>query len=573
MKEQSQGIQVAKMSPLKIVGLEYLVDENDINVKFQVFSFRRKQMVSFLIRRSKLSPTILKEEIAKNAGVFPDDIIKLYQTAEDYINIMLTQEDSEVWTEAHYKIGFRYRDDELIFAADEIYTKDKVIHSRYYGRLDMHSQGNLEEIRSMYATLIESKSVALPLSMLAAASTVLSFSNHAWDTHIYNFIVHLLGSSSTGKSTILKLVASFSGNPDAVNGFFLSYLSTSNAIIESLCDSYGHPFVIDEFSTAKRKSNWTAEVYTIANGMEKARCVASGQMIQESTGFQGVYVSSGEISLSSKCGNNDGILARLFEITTDYDYSDNPDDKFTTSSSEADYIKTIATRNYGILTPLIAQALLTNSHKYNYLRQGWLNRTKDKVREEVLELDVADRIMEYVAIIMTACEVMEDILDLEFEKEHIFEYFFYQFLYKYSGDSNMDVKVYDAIKAFIGVNKDKLYDSMHIFGLPRLNDDAIGYFVDLSHYENKNRHRGTDGKYYDYLYIFPIDTMEDYLKGRGFEDPKTAINSLRKKKLIKYSRSGNNPKLDLLIDNVNVPMYAFWIESTDMDSMGMRSIF
>lgn len=375
MVVNSTELQVAEMSPLKIVGLESLCDENDINIKFQTFSFLKKHMVDFSIRRSDLLPAILKKRIAENAGILPNDINKLCQMVEEYIKSLFMEDRPGVWTDAHYKIGFRHRDGELVFQAYSIYTKDTVIPSRYYGRLDLQPRGSLEKIREMYATLIESRSVALPLSMLAAASTVLSFSNHEWDTHIYNFIVHLLGSSSTGKSTILKLVASFSGNPDAVNGFFLSYLSTSNAIIESLCDSYGHPFVIDEFSTARRKSNWSEEVYTIANGMEKSRCAAGGQMLQKSTGFEGIYVSSGEISLSSKCGNNDGILARLFEITTDYDYSDNPDDKFTTSSRESDYIKTIATNNYGIMTPLIAQALLKNSHKYNYLRQGWLTRT------------------------------------------------------------------------------------------------------------------------------------------------------------------------------------------------------
>ena len=566
-------VQQAQPNLMKIVGLEKLQDESDTNIKFQIYSFNVNRMVDFSIKRTELSAEMLKKKISANDGVCPKDMNKLFLAVEEYVNSMLIQGDSSTWSVAHYKIGFRIRNGELVFLADSIYTKNGVIQSRYYGRIDLQPKGDFEEIRSMYATLIESKSVALPLSVLAAASTVLSFSNHAWDTHIYNFIVHLLGSSSTGKSTILKLVASFSGNPDAVNGFFLSYLSTSNAIIESLCDSYGHPFVIDEFSTAKKKSNWTEEVYTIANGMEKARCAAGGRMLQESTGFQGIYVSSGEISLSSKCGNNDGIMARLFEITTDYDYSDNPDNKFTTSSSESDYIKSVVTNNYGILTPLIAQALLRKSDRYNYLRQGWLNRTKQRFRTDALDLNIADRIMEYLAVIMTACEVMQDILELKFDLDRIFDYYYYHFLEKYSGDCNMDVRVYDVIKGFIGINKDRLYDSMNIFGVPRLNDDYIGYFVNLSHYENKNRHRGADGKYYDYLYMFPIDIIEDYLKGRGFEDPKTAINSLRKKKLIKYSRSGNNPKFDLPIDGVNVPMYAFWLESTEMDSMGMRGIF
>ena len=85
----------------------------------------------------------------------------------------------------------------------------------------------------------------------------------------------------------------------------------------------------------------------------------------------------------------------------------------------------------------------------------------------------------------------------------------------------------------------------------------------MSHYENQNRHKGADGKYYDLLYVFPVEYVEEYLKQRGFEDPKQAINTLRKQKLIKASRSGNNPKLDLQTETVKMDTYAFWVEKQD----------
>ena len=124
----------------------------------------------------------------------------------------------------------------------------------------------------------------------------------------------------------------------------------------------------------------------------------------------------------------------------------------------------------------------------------------------------------------------------------------------------MDVKVYDAIKAFVSVNRNKMYDANDYWGVPPLKDEYIGYFADLSYKPNRDRHSVADGTYYDYLAIFPIDIIHQYLKSKGFEDPKSAINTLRKKKLIKYSRSGSNPKFDLPIDGINVATYAFWLE-------------
>jgi hypothetical protein len=543
-----------------IVGLEMLTDEGDINVKFSFYNFKEQRMETFSILRSQLTPASMKKNIVQRGGVCPKNLRKLCEVAEDYINKIIIENTPTTWSYAHCRIGFRMMQGELVFAADSIYTKDEVIPSRYYGRVPLQPQGDLSEIKELYKVLHENKSVALPLSMVGAASVVLSYSNHKWGTHIYNFIVHLQGTSSTGKSTILKLVASFTGNPDVPNGCFLSYLSTTTSIIESLCDSYGHPYVIDEFSTAKRLNDWNAVVYTISNGMQSGRVYAGGMKLQESKGFEGIYVSSGEISMSCKCGVNKGILARLFEITTDYDYSGKHDEKFTTSCEESDYIKSVASNNYGILAPAVAQKLLQYPDKYNHIRKGWLYKVKSRFVADGLVLNVADRVMEYIAIIMTACEVMQDVLEMSFDIDKIFEYYYFQLLYKHSGDENLDVKVYDAMKSYIVANRRKMYDANYIWGIPALDDEHVGYFVDLSHYPNKDRHKAADGKYYDYLAMFPIGQVQDYLKGRGFEDPKAAMNTLRKRRLIKYTRSGSDPKLDYPIDGINVPMYAIWLD-------------
>ncbi|NLL79212.1 MAG: DUF927 domain-containing protein [Clostridiales bacterium] len=548
------------MKIFSIDGLELLIDEDDVNVKFSIFDFRKQCMSQFSIKRSVLSPATLKKEIVRRGGICPQDIRKLYNLAEEYVNKIIIANESSTWSYAHCNIGFREFQGELVFAANSIITKNGIVESRYYGRVPLQPKGKLEELKQLYQVLVKNQSVAVPLSILGVASVVLSFANHVWETHVYNFIVHLLGTSSIGKSSILMLISSFSGNPSIPNGTFLSYLSTPNSIIESLCDSYGHSFVIDEFSTADSKKNWTSEVYTIANGMRKNRSTAGGMKLQESKGFEGVYVSSGEISMSCKCGTNEGISARLLEITADYDYSNNTLDKFTTSSQESDYIKTVASNNYGLIVPAVAQYLLKNPSKYNYLRTVWLNKTKDRYKLDAITLNIGNRVMEYVAIIMTACEVLQDVLEVELDKDKIFEYFYFQFLYKRSDDENIDVKVYDAMKSFISANRKKLYDANFVWGVPPLDEEHIGYFVDLSHYTNKDRHKGADGKYYDYLAIFPVDTINTYLKGKGFEDPKFAINTLRKKKLIKASRSGSNPKLDYPIDGINVPMYAIWLD-------------
>lgn len=556
--------------PFQIVGVEYLNDENNFNLKFRVMNFAMGKMADFDIKRTELTPATLECELKRNGGICPENCKKLCDKIEKVVNQILLGKLPVAISYAHYGIGWRFVNGEILFLADKIYKGSDVIPSRYYGLRDVSSKGNIDCIKELFNDLILSGSIALPLSMLGAASVVLSYSNLVWDTHIYNFIVHLLGSSSTGKTTILKMIASYSGNPNSQNGFFTSYLSTSNYLVEKLCDSYGHPFAIDEFSVAKVK-DFTSEVYTIANGVEKGRCSAGGRSTQVQRGFQGIYVSTGENSINTRCSSNEGISARLFEITPDFDFDANSGNKFTTSSKESDKIKTVASNNYGILAPLVAKELMKNSKKYDYLRIGWLKRTKNRYEDEKLELNIFDRVSEYVAIIMTACEVMMRVLDMKFDVDRIFDFYFYHFIYKYSGDANIDVKVYDAIRSFISANRNRIQNASYDWGIPVLEDGKIGYFCDMSYKPNKDRHQAS-GEYYDFLFMFPIETVEDYLRSKGFGEPRVAVNSLRKRKLIKYTRSGNNPKLDVDIENIKTPMYAFWLKRGDDNIAGMRGL-
>lgn len=180
--------------------------------------------------------------------------------------------------------------------------------------------------------------------------------------------------------------------------------------------------------------------------------------------------------------------------------------------------------------------------------------------------------MNYVAIIMTAAEVMESVLDIGLNLMELFFFYYFHFLYKNSEDTNMPTKVYSVVRQMILVNQEKLYNTSQIIGMPYLSEENCGYKIDLSHYPNRDRHKGADGKYYDLIYIFPVEYAEEYLKQRGFEDPKQAINTLRKQKLIKSSRSGNNPKYELQTETVKMDTYAFWVEKqNDLYKYGVNT--
>lgn len=66
-------------TPLSIIGLEELCDENDINIQFGVYNCRLQRMSRFSIRRTELTPALLKCNIVQNGGSGTDFIKKFRQ--------------------------------------------------------------------------------------------------------------------------------------------------------------------------------------------------------------------------------------------------------------------------------------------------------------------------------------------------------------------------------------------------------------------------------------------------------------------------------------------------------------
>lgn len=554
---QEDGLDIA---PYKVKAIEALVDDNDYNIVISVWNGFKKTMVQFSILRSELNAASLKRNITKNGGIIPvkaRDLKALVEMTEFQVNKMILSDDSCVWKSAHNNLGYIVRDGKVEFDGADVITEDGVNKSRYYGRFNIKSVGNFENIREMFNRLLETDSPALPLLMLGASATILSYSNKAWDTHIYNFVVHLLGTSSSGKSTVAKAIASFGGSPEGADGFFMSYLGTNNAIVKMVTSVHGVPIAIDEFSASGYRKDWSNFIYTLSNGYGKERCKAGGKDLEEQETFENVFVSTGEMSLSSKCSHLEGLQARLIEIDNDLEYSLGCS-KFTQSAEESDYIKTVVSENYGILTPLIVKELFANSDTYNSRRKFWIQVCKEKYQKDSFILNISDRIFEYIAIIMVSAEVMQVVLKLTFDLNRFFDYYYFYFIERKAEDGNLWEKVYEVVQRMIFDNRKRLVYLNTKNGVPRLEDEQVGYEIDLSSYPDRDRHKDAEGNYCDFLFAFPISFVEKYFMERGYDDLKTKMKILKKQKLIKYGSSGCKYNLD--VEGIPTPTYAFWFK-------------
>lgn len=105
---------------------------------------------------------------------------------------------------------------------------------------------------------------------------------------------HLMGASSTGKTTALRLAASVWGNPDR---YIRQWRATANGL-EGLAAVHNDGLLIlDELSQCDGKQ--AGEVaYMLANGKGKARASRSGSA-REAASWRLLFLSSGEVSLST----------------------------------------------------------------------------------------------------------------------------------------------------------------------------------------------------------------------------------------------------------------------------------
>lgn len=532
-------------TPIRITGLIEHVDECDIEILFSVFNFVKRAFCEFSIKRTALTPRELKRNIVKNGGICLEEK-KLCEMAELYVNNMLLHEgkDRKLIKTSHTALGWKFYENEIEFDAFAIYRRNEICNSYYAGRFDIEPKGCLQNICDMFESCIKGNVAMQAIMTLGAAATVLSFSNLMWGTNTYNPIIHLMSNTSRGKTTAAKLVASFAGNPEGANSCCLSYLATSNAILKRIGSAFGMPFAIDEFSTAKNKKEWSDFIYILSNGYDKDRCAAGGSGLQKTAMFQTVFVSNGENSILKKCNANEGIRARLFEIIMD---------SYTRSAEEADLIKETVASNYGILTPLIAQELLKNSAKWNERRQYWKERARKKTNDENIVLNTADRITEYVALFCVASEVLGGILNDGVEVEEIFEFYYKNMIFKNAEDANIGLRVYDYVMEFIAKNRNKFYNIDEFIGIPTLDDDHIGYARDCC--GDRRKHKIGD-VVYNYLYIFPVDTVEELLQNKGFEDIKIAMRDLAKRKLLRTH--GDRATWEFPVNGITSKVYAFW---------------
>lgn len=276
----------------------------------------------------------------------------------------------------HEYVGFRKQKriegDSILFAhqayeyerteTGELFITESQVSERY--RKAVTVKGDADDLIQRLKLLFPHKEVKFALAI--GFSALLHGYLKLQMPDLLNYIIHLHGNSSTGKTTAAKLAVSVGGSPlDAP--LKTSWDATPNVLLNGFQGNFGLPVLIDESSMASRDAS--DMIYQFSNGEERARLGRDSRQRPRAV-FATICVSTGEQSLRNldrhgRNVKNAGVSVRAIEVT---------DLNFMPSKEVAETVSKIIHEHHGILGPIFAEGLLRIDPKK--VLASW-NRTRD----------------------------------------------------------------------------------------------------------------------------------------------------------------------------------------------------
>lgn len=293
-------------------------------------------------------------------------------------------------------------------------TKEQIILQSIHLNGNFSKQGTLEEWQQI-AKFSEGNSRLIFALSMSFASTLLA------PLGIENGGVHFQGTSSLGKTTILRVAASAWGGKD----YLLTWRATTNGLEGIALNHNDTLLCLDELGQSDPDKIGEA-IYMLANGTRKARLDSQG-FSKPIAKWHTLFLSSGETNLAShlfQAGKRSraGQEVRILDIPADtgkYGAFENLHGHLT-GDSLSKALNTLTAKYYGIASIHFIEMLIANKSQY-------LSLTREKMQQfekECLPLNASgqvSRVMSRFALIAAAGEVAITMGILNWEKGEAFK--------------------------------------------------------------------------------------------------------------------------------------------------------
>ena len=381
------------------VYIEQIINYIDSGEKYYILRFQDAQRREITIEfpRKELTEQGIMALLAYGAQVTKQD-------ARALIMSILNQEPEAECILQHKRLGFHMYNQRLVFLGKEA----EGIESEYSGNLQIGKTGKY----SVWKKLIKENVLGhIPLEFALAvggAGVVTDYLRRK--ISIENVLVHLVGDSSTGKTTAALLMVSCGSKPSmSGDSLVMNFSDTQNAIMNTLQSAYAA--LIDEGSLCRY--NPTSLLYSLSSGEEKKR-LTRDLTKAESVHFNTAIIITSEKSLLNMSDENSGLLVRNIEIQGV---------KWTQDAQSADQIKSVLQNNYGWLVPKIARKIIqlekAEDDKVLTSFAYWQNRFIEYAQEHGQYNPLTERAAKQYAIILVTAELIQKVMKIELQLEEI----------------------------------------------------------------------------------------------------------------------------------------------------------
>lgn len=300
----------------------------------------------------------------------------------------------------HSNIGFSEFKDKTIYKLNKAIG----IESTYVGNYELEPKGRKEEYEYMLKKEVYGKTELELIIAVALSAVIIGYIGEemALDTNIF----HLVGNSTTGKSTALRLGISLFAFPDnRKSSLYSTYNGTNNAIIKRMTGIKGVPFALDEVSMGTT-NNFSRFVYIAANGVDKQRLNKDSEL-KESGTWLTTILSNGEKSLIDSSNKNAGIKVRVIEAKNI---------SWTKDAENSNNINKVILQNYGYIGIEFAEYVMKMGKEE--VKNDFYTVQKfvyEKIKEKILVDKMTERRCTKFASIILAAYYYEDMKDIELD--------------------------------------------------------------------------------------------------------------------------------------------------------------
>lgn len=302
-------------------------------------------------------------------------------------------------------------------------------------------------------------------------------------------LVGLSGTSSTGKTTAMKLIASIWGDTNDTHGTMILKTSGSeNGLNCQQSGLFGVPILYDDIDT-NQSINIEEFIYAKSKGTQRVVSTTKGEADNSRMGFSGIVITTSEDSLIKKTSNKLGLYARYLDLNNF---------PWTDSAESSNNIKKCVCSHYGFKGKMFGEFI--QNYDYNHIESMYHEKYKEILQILKDTSSLKDRICQKYAVIAITCDLINECFNTSLNTEEIIKTSLEGENSEEVENRDMATQAYDFIlsdfygaKSKYTIKKDMStipYTTKERFGVAVYNDDILELQIPTKNLENlllKNR--------------------------------------------------------------------------------------